>query len=74
MTPGKKRQTELVVAAASLAVLLLLLAFWAFSRPHSPLQYMVGGTLATSILLAGAFLQILKRGYLGRRRRTDKGH
>ena len=49
----------------------MLLAFWAFSKPHSPLQYVVGGTLATSILLAGAFLQVLKRGYLDRRPRMD---
>ena len=49
---------------SGLAVLLVILCVWAFSKPHTPLEYMVGGTLGTSILLAGAFVQIVRRGYL----------
>ncbi len=41
-----------------------MLGIWAFSKRHSPLEYMVGGALGTSILLAGAFVQIVRLGYL----------
>jgi hypothetical protein len=64
-----KRRARFLVAVATAAAVLAILSVWAFSGPHSPLQYLVGGTLATSILLAAAFVQIVKKGYLGRPRR-----
>jgi hypothetical protein len=67
MTPDVKRRTLWIAGVVCLAGVLVLLLRWAFSRPHSHLEYMVAGTLATSILLAGAFVQIVQRGYLGRR-------
>lgn len=68
MIPDVKRRTVLRVGVLGLAGVLLLLLRWAFSRPHTHLEYMVAGTLATSILLAGAFAQLVQRGYLGKRR------
>jgi hypothetical protein len=64
-----KRRARFLVAVATATAVLAILTLWAFSGSHSPLQYLVGGTLATSILLAAAFVQIVKRGYLGRPRR-----
>ena len=71
MIPEIRRRTAALAGVASLAALSAILSLWAFSKPHTPLEYMVGGTLGTSILLLGAFVQILKRGYLGRARPTE---
>lgn len=71
MTPEIKRRTGFLAGVASLAAVLAILSLWAFSRPHTPLEYLVGGTLATSILLAAAFVQIVKKGYLGPPPRVD---
>ncbi len=37
----------LLLLSAALTVMLL----WAFSKPHRPLEYMIAGTLATSVAL-----------------------
>jgi hypothetical protein len=66
--PEVKHRTILFVAGFSLSAILVLLVFWASSSRHTPLQYLVAGTLATSILLAAAFVQVVRRGYLGRPR------
>ena len=71
MTPELKRRIAYYAGMGSLAALAVLLSVWAFSRPHSPLEYMVGGTLGTSVFLAGAFVRIVRKGYLGRSRRTE---
>ena len=49
---------------ALLSLALVALYLWAFSKPRSPLAYLVAGTLATVILLAAAFVEFAKRGYL----------
>jgi hypothetical protein len=69
LTPEIKQRAGFLVALATSAAVLAILTLWAFSGTHSRLQYLVAGTLATSILLAAVFLQIVKRGYLGRPRR-----
>jgi hypothetical protein len=51
------RYAVLVVLFAVLAILLL----WAFSGTHDPLEYMVAGTLATTVAIAAAFLVLVKR-------------
>jgi hypothetical protein len=43
------------------SVALALIFTWAFSRPHRPLEYMIAGTLLTSLVLLGVFLAIVKR-------------
>jgi hypothetical protein len=53
------------MGVAFLGALLAIVTLWALSKPRTPLQYMVGGTLATSLLLAAAFVQIVKKGHLG---------
>ena len=65
---------------STLSAMLLILCVWAFSKPRSSLEYMVGGTLSTSILLAGAFVYLVRRGMLRTGgasftiRRTATGH
>jgi hypothetical protein len=71
LTPEIKRRAGFLLAAATSATVLAVLTLWAFSGTHSPLQYLVAGTLATSILLAAAFVQIVKRGYLSGPRRRE---
>jgi len=66
LTPQTRHGIRLAVKSAVLTLLLALLGYWAFSEPRTPLEYLVGGTLATSILIAAAFVQIVKKGYLGR--------
>jgi hypothetical protein len=51
------RYAALVVLFAILAVLLL----WAFSGAHDALEYMVAGTLATTLAIAAVFLALVKR-------------
>ena len=73
MTLEAKRRAGLYAGIAILALLLIRLCIWVFSRPRTPLEYLVAGTVATAILLAAAFVQIVKRGYLGPIRRGDGG-
>ena len=47
----------LLLLSAALAVILL----WAFSKPHRPLEYMIAGTLATSVALLAIFVFLVKR-------------
>ena len=35
------------------------LLVWTLSRPHTPLEYMVAGTLATTICLLGVFVRLV---------------
>jgi phage tail tape-measure protein len=62
--PEIKRRARLIAGGMLVSAALVVLCFWAVSKPRSPLAYMVAGTLTTSILLAAAFVQIVKRGYL----------
>jgi nitrate reductase gamma subunit len=71
VTPEFKQRTGIYAGAAFLAALLTMLCLWGFSKAHTPLAYMVWGTLATAILLAGAFVLVVKRGFLGRPRRAQ---
>jgi uncharacterized membrane protein AbrB (regulator of aidB expression) len=44
----------------ALATLLAgVLLAWTLSNPHTPLSYMVAGTLATTICLLGAFVRFI---------------
>jgi uncharacterized membrane protein AbrB (regulator of aidB expression) len=43
-----------VLAGAALLV-------WTLSKPHTPLAYLVAGTLATTICLAAAFVRLVTR-------------
>jgi hypothetical protein len=67
VTPEFKRRAAYYAGVGFLAILSALLSLWAFSKPHTALEYMVGGTLGTTILLAGTFVRLVKMGYLGRR-------
>ncbi|HTS30883.1 MAG TPA: hypothetical protein VMH81_33655 [Bryobacteraceae bacterium] len=66
-----RHRTMFLGRVASMAIILLILFLWASSKPHTPLEYMVAGTLAISIVLTAAFVQILRRGYLSQVRRLD---
>ena len=44
---------------ALVAILGLALLAWTFSKPHSPLAYMVAGTLATTVCLLGVFVRLI---------------
>ncbi|HKA02008.1 MAG TPA: hypothetical protein VKE70_36105 [Candidatus Solibacter sp.] len=56
--------TLMLLFAVTLGVSLLLIP-----RPHSPLQYMVAGSLATAITLAGGFAAMH---WLGGQERSDR--
>lgn len=71
MTPETRRQAAFYSTLLFLGGMLAALCWWTFSRPRTPLEYMVLGTLGTAILLAAAFVQIVKRGYLGKIRKTE---
>jgi len=47
----------LLVLSAAVAVLLL----WGISKLHSPLEYMVAGTLATTVTLVAIFVFLVTR-------------
>jgi hypothetical protein len=51
------RYTALAVLFAVLAMLVL----WAASGTHNPLEYMVAGTLATTVAITAVFLALVKR-------------
>jgi hypothetical protein len=46
----------LTIASIVGTAVLAALYIWAFSRPHSPLEYMVAGTLITTMALGAAFV------------------
>jgi len=71
VTPEIKRRARFLAGVVTLSAVLVALFLWAFSGPHTPLAYMVAGTLATAILLAAAFALIVKRGYIVDQR-TDR--
>jgi hypothetical protein len=64
VTPEFKRHARTFAGVIILAAALVALYLWTFSGPRTPLVYMVAGTLATVILLAAAFVLIVKMGYL----------
>jgi hypothetical protein len=67
LRPGPNLKWELALitsrawlyAVAALAGAALLA--WTLSKPHSPLEYMVAGTLATTLCLLGAFVRLVTR-------------
>ena len=67
VTPETKRRCIWAAGVVVLVAMLVIPVAWAASRRRTPLQYMVAGTLATSSLLAAAFVQLARRGYLDRR-------
>ncbi len=46
---------------ACVSALAAILVLAAFSRSHSPLEYMVAGTLATTVALAAFFAALVRR-------------
>ncbi|MBZ5623402.1 MAG: hypothetical protein LAQ69_32460 [Acidobacteriia bacterium] len=73
MTAEIKHRARFLASIFVLSVVLAALYFWAFSRRRTPLMYMVEGTVATLILLAAAFVQVVKRGYLNHPHPADTG-
>jgi hypothetical protein len=58
ITPGPvATYTVAMVSSAGLAILLLA----AFSREHSALEYLVAGTLITTVALVGTFVVLVRR-------------
>jgi hypothetical protein len=51
-----RRRAWLLALVALLGIALLA---WTLSKPHSPLAYMVAGTLATTICLLGVFVRLI---------------
>jgi len=56
--PVNRRTIAVSAVVVCVAAALLV---WAFARPHRALEYMVAGTLATSVGLLAVFFVIVKR-------------
>jgi hypothetical protein len=54
---GVMRRRAWLYALVTLLGAVLLV--WTLSRPHTPLEYMVAGTLATTICLLGVFVRLV---------------
>lgn len=54
---GPMRRRAWFFAFVTLLAAALLL--WMLSKPHSPLEYMVAGTLVTTVCLLAAFVRLV---------------
>ena len=50
-----KRPLLLAIALFFLFIMAITICLWLIPRPHGPLQYMVAGSVATALTLAGGF-------------------
>jgi len=56
-----KRPILLYGALLLLSAAVAILSLWAFSNLHTPLEYMVAGTLATTVALLAIFVLVVAR-------------
>ena len=71
--PSKRPALFFAKVTVSSALLAFLL-FWGFSKPHRPIEYMVAGSLITTIGLIAAFVYLALRQQSGFKRRTAPGN
>jgi len=65
-----KRPALFFAEVTASSALLVFLLIWALSKPHRAIEYMVAGSLITTIFLLAGFVYLVLRQQPGSRRRT----